>query len=187
MKTTHRSEPGVSRWVIFLPRVDARGRSANAWNRPSRVVPTRTNPRAAFTLVEIMVVVVIIGLLAAIAIPAFMRSRERSQAARLINDFRQFDSAFQRFELETGGLPPLATAGGVIPAGMAGYLPTAYTQPSPVGGLYVWSGPSAHVVLVNSNATDSMMLLVDKALDDGDLTTGAFVKVGATAYGYGIQ
>ena len=142
---------------------------------------------AGFTLVEIMIVVVIIGLLAAMAIPAFQRSRQRSQAARLTNDFRQYDSAYQRYALEAGQLPAAATAGGVIPPGMTGYLPDAYTQPSPLGGLYVWSGPSAHIVLVNSNATDAIMQLVDAALDDGDLTTGDFVKVGPTAYGMWVH
>ena len=148
--------------------------------------PTREKP-AAFTLVEIMVVVVIIGLLAAIAIPAFLRSREHSLAARFANDFRQYDSAFQRFAMENGQLPPLATAGGVIPPGMTGYLPESYTHASAMGGLYVWSGPSAHVVLVNSNATDAIMQQVDTILDDGDLNTGEFIKLGATAYGYHVR
>ena len=142
---------------------------------------------AAFTLVEIMIVVVIIGLLAAIAIPAFQRSRERSQAARLVNDFHQFDSAFQRYAMEFGQLPPTPAAAGVIPTGMAGYLPANYTEPSPMGGGFVWSGPSNYVVLVNSNATDSVMQLVDTALDDGDLTAGNFRKVGATAFAFHIQ
>ena len=134
-----------------------------------------------------MIVVVIIGLLAAIAIPAFLRMKERSMAARYINDFRQFDSGYQRFALESGGLPAAATAAGVVPPGMAGYLPDAYSQKSPMGGGYVWSGPSAHIVLVASNATDSIMQLVDAALDDGDLTTGEFVKIGGSAYGYHVR
>ncbi len=142
---------------------------------------------AGFTLVEIMIVVVIIGLLAAMAIPAFQRSRMRSQAARLTNDFRQFDSAFQRYALEAGQLPATASAGGVIPAGMAGYLPTAYTQPSPLGGLYVWSGPSSHIVLVNTNATDTVMQLVDAALDDGDLSAGEFIKIGPNAFAMHVR
>jgi prepilin-type N-terminal cleavage/methylation domain-containing protein len=141
----------------------------------------------AFTLVEIMIVVVIIGLLAAIAIPAFQRSRERSQAARLVNDFHQFDSAFQRYAMEFGQLPVTGTAVGVIPAGMTGWLPANYTEASPMGGGYVWSGPSSYVVLVNTNATDTVMLMVDTALDDGVLSTGNFKKIGAKAYGLHIQ
>ena len=141
----------------------------------------------AFTLVEIMVVVVVIGLLAAIAIPAFQRMREKSMAARFINDFRQFDSAFQRFAIESGQLPPAPTGGGVIPPGMAGYLPDTYTRPSPMGGNYIWSGPSSNIVLFGSTATDSIMQQVDAALDDGDLTTGDFTKFGGASYGLRVH
>jgi prepilin-type N-terminal cleavage/methylation domain-containing protein len=55
--------------------------------------------RAAFTLVEIMIVVAIIGLLAAIAIPNFVRSRAKSQSTACINNMRQLDSAIQQFAL----------------------------------------------------------------------------------------
>jgi prepilin-type N-terminal cleavage/methylation domain-containing protein len=142
---------------------------------------------AAFTLVEIMVVVVIIGLLAALGVPAFMRAQQRSQAARLANDFRQFDAAFQRYLMENGTAP--ATAGvGVIPTGMAGFLPDAYTKASPMGGGYLWSGPSSsNVVLIGSTANDTVMQLVDTALDDGNLTTGNFTKINPTAYGMWIH
>jgi type II secretory pathway pseudopilin PulG len=69
--------------------------------------PPRQRPLpGAFTLVEIMVVVVIIRLLAAVALPAFQRVRERSLASRLANDFRQFEAAFQRYTLEHGDWPP---------------------------------------------------------------------------------
>ncbi len=43
---------------------------------------------AGFTLVEIMIVVAIIALLAAIAVPGFLRARKRSQASRILNDLR---------------------------------------------------------------------------------------------------
>jgi prepilin-type N-terminal cleavage/methylation domain-containing protein len=57
---------------------------------------------AGFTLVEIMVVVAIIGLLAAIAIPSFVHARTRSQATICINNLRQIESAVQEFALEKG-------------------------------------------------------------------------------------
>lgn len=54
----------------------------------------------AFTLVEIMIVVSIIALLAAIAVPGFLRARKRSQASRIINDLRLIDSAVDQYAIE---------------------------------------------------------------------------------------
>jgi prepilin-type N-terminal cleavage/methylation domain-containing protein len=61
-----------------------------------------TTRRAGFTLVEIMIVVAIIALLAAIAVPGFLRARKRSQAAKILNDLRMIDSAIEQYAIETG-------------------------------------------------------------------------------------
>src|SRR5689334_20105384 len=60
----------------------------------------RTTSKAGFTLVEIMIVVAIIGLLAAIAIPNFVRARTTSQQNACINNLRQMDGAVQQYALE---------------------------------------------------------------------------------------
>ena len=57
--------------------------------------------RSGFTLVEIMIVVAIIALLAAIAVPSFLRARKRSQASKIINDLRLIDSAMDQYAIET--------------------------------------------------------------------------------------
>ena len=57
--------------------------------------------RAGFTLVEIMIVVAIIALLAAIAVPGFLRARKRSQASRILNDLRLIDAAVDQYAIET--------------------------------------------------------------------------------------
>ena len=57
--------------------------------------------RGGFTLVEIMIVVAIIALLAAIAVPNFLRARKRSQATRILEDLRMIDSAIDQYAIET--------------------------------------------------------------------------------------
>ncbi len=58
--------------------------------------------KKGFTLVEIMIVVVIIGLLAAMAIPAFNKVRATSQDKAVTNNLRQFASAAQQYMLDEG-------------------------------------------------------------------------------------
>ncbi len=134
-----------------------------------------------------MVVVVIIGLLAAMALPAFQRVQNRSYATRMANDIRQCENAFQRFALENGGWPP-PNAPGLVPAGMDFYIPAVYKQTTVVGGNFSWSGPAAKLFISNTPSTSAtVMLMVDALLDDGDLTTGILTANGTTGYTYQLH
>jgi type IV pilus assembly protein PilA len=86
------------------------------------------NSKAAFTLVEIMIVVAIIGLLAALAIPGFVKARKQSQGRRVLNDVRQLDAAIDQWALEKGmtnGAPIDTSATGAASYLKTGTWPTA--------------------------------------------------------------
>jgi prepilin-type N-terminal cleavage/methylation domain-containing protein len=81
--------------------------------------------RGGFTLVEIMIVVAIIALLAAIAVPNFLRARKRSQATRVLEDLRMLDSATDQYAIEnnktTGQNPSMTDLKNYIKTGTVLY------------------------------------------------------------------
>lgn len=96
------------------------------------MITMNKNKKSGFTLVEIMIVVAIIGLLAAIAIPSFVNARTKSQTNACINNLRQISGAKDQYALDhnnaTPGLSDLVstyvTKDPVCPAGGT-YLPNA--------------------------------------------------------------
>jgi prepilin-type N-terminal cleavage/methylation domain-containing protein len=89
---------------------------------------TKKSRKSGFTLIEIMIVVAIIGLLAAIAIPNFVHARTQSQQNACINNLRQIDGAKQAWALENKQLITATPSGSQLQPymgrGSNGSLPT---------------------------------------------------------------
>lgn len=152
----------------------------------------RRSPRTrGFTLVEVMVVVVVIGLLVAMSLPAYRRITMRSKTAAVVNDLRAFSTAFITYSLQNGHYPPDGLPQ-EIPAVMIDALPTNFALKTPIGGVYKWNfGVSADGITANAaiiietaggetvNDDADLWEMIDREMDDGDLTTGN-VRKGST-------
>ncbi len=88
------------------------------------------NQKRGFTLVEIMIVVMIIGLLAAMALPGFAKARLTTQSNACISNLRQIESAKDQYAMEVG-----LQAGDAVP--LVGVISHLKAMPAcPVGGTY---------------------------------------------------
>jgi prepilin-type N-terminal cleavage/methylation domain-containing protein len=145
-----------------------------------------------FTLIEIMIVVLVIGILATLAPAALQRINLRARASAYLSDCRVFSAAFSQYAQETGGYP--ADSGPhFVPPAMTAYLNRdKWMRITPLGGNYDWDNidswnafPAKLKAAISvSGCTMSMAQLqqIDRWIDDGNTATGNFrvTNVGAT-------
>lgn len=160
---------------------------------------TRRAQRArGFTLVEIMVAVVIIGLIAAMVMPGYRRIVLRSKTAAVVSDLRSYSTAFITYNLQNGKWPA-DVAAQQVPTEMTGALAQGFLLKSPIGGVYKWNydvsaaGVTAKAAIIIQTDSGEVMSddidlleMIDKEMDDGDLGQGN-VQVSAGALVYIIE
>jgi len=145
----------------------------------------RITDKRGFTLVEIMIVVVIVGLLNFLAIPAINQVRYKATSTRIANDYRVFRIAFETYHFEQAEWPRSA-AFGEIPRGMEDYLREAVWGERFQGARgWRWirqGGRNNRRCFIQlryrGRDTRTMMAQVDAILDDGDLSSGTFIRSG---------
>ena len=132
---------------------------------------------SGFTLVEIMVVVVIIGLLAALAIPAFQKNRRAVQARTFINELRLIRHASEEYVTEHADWPPDGSEK-ICPELMEYLHDDLNKKVAAVGGKWDWDkmqfGCTAGISVYQPTADAVQMQEIDAAIDDGNLSTGKF-------------
>jgi prepilin-type N-terminal cleavage/methylation domain-containing protein len=143
---------------------------------------------AGFSLIEVSVVVFIISLLAALAVPALKSVQREARSTAVLNDLRVFSAAFQAYAHDRGDWPAGTGVPGEVPPGMGPYLTSAaWSQRTPIGGSYTWApnslqqGERYRAAFVISNVGENkvtaqlqQLVDLDRKLDDGDLDTGNF-------------
>ena len=145
--------------------------------------------RPGFTLMEILIVVVILAVLAAIVIPAFASATEDTRKAAFAQDLRAFEGGLLRYEVDHGAFPPDGGSG-TVPTGLAPYVNVPkWEGGTPIGG--VWDNETDDVVRCGmgvhfngSGATRdaTYMADIDAMVDDGDVSTGGFRQFGDRYY-----
>ena len=144
-------------------------------HRPSRSF-------TGFTLLEIMIVVTVIGILCALAIPAYKKLVRHSTNTLMTSELRVASGALEYYSFDKGGWPPDGNGG--WPAELTGYLPPPdrWNQPTPIGGTWAWAlntdNTAASLRINNYTIPDDQVDDIDKLVDDGSLTSGNLFKSG---------
>ncbi|MFW5871383.1 MAG: type II secretion system protein [Verrucomicrobiota bacterium] len=144
-------------------------------------VTNSVNAQSAFTLVEIMIVVAIIGVLSALAAISLQKARQHTRSTIVANDFTQLYNAFKLHNMNNISWPTNRSAG-VIPSEVRDYLPSRFqwSEPTCLGGTWDWDGPgseaglTAGITLVEPDCPRHLFKNIDRILDNGDLSTGDF-------------
>jgi len=145
--------------------------------------------RRAFTLIEILVVIMILGLLASLVIPQFLDVTGEARQTAFINSAKIFVSAAKLYELDHGEYPNAQP--GQLPDGFGEYIQSMnWERATPIGGRWQAWAPggvvtSALGVRYQGNDPDhdpAVMQAIDEIADDGDLNTGAFRAFGGGRY-----
>lgn len=143
--------------------------------------------RSGFSLIELVIVVMIIGVLGAIAIPRLSRGSEGARINAFVNELNTFAKLIDQVQVENGERVADSVSGRV-PAELADYLDAGSWASTPLGGGWDIEANDSGVILAvgvhfNGNVVDTDALLqVDKQIDDGNFKSGLFQALSADRY-----
>lgn len=145
--------------------------------------------RRAFSLIEVLVVVVVIGILAAVVVPNTIMAGDTARVTATAQDLRSIESAVVAYKNKHGIWPRDVTRA-VLPTELAEFFTKSdpFAKTVPVGGVYDYDGATSsrgpRISIRGSTGnpipSDATALELDEEMDDGVLTTGRLRKSGGT-------
>jgi len=145
--------------------------------------------RGGFSLIELLVVIVVIGILAAVVVPNTILAGDTARITATAQDLRSMQLALEAYRNKSGRWP--ASVGGAMlpPEIQPEFKKTdPFAKTVPTGGIYDYDGatssrgPRIRIYGTTGNpiGNDEMIEKLDKEIDDGDIATGRLRKSGNT-------
>ncbi len=146
--------------------------------------------RQGFTLIEILIVVVILGILAGVVLAQFRSANDDAAKAAFLINGKTFVESAMRFQLDTGQFLEDSSSG-ALPAGFEQYVQAEkWVGGTPIGGVWdaqlnedgITSAIGVHFNGTGATRDDAYMQEVDAMIDDGVLAAGGFRKIAGGRY-----
>ena len=146
--------------------------------------------RKAFTLIEIIVIVIVVGILAAVAAPKFVGAQQESEITATAEDLRAIENAVSMYYAKNGSYPRDVNRTQAVTV-LGEYFKTEnpFNKLAPIGGIYDYEGPpNWNPVQISirsetrSNHSQEKAQELDEYMDNGDLNTGSIRRLGDRTY-----
>ena len=153
-----------------------------------KLAPVPRRDSDGFTLLELMMVIAVIGLLSAIAVPNYIHYRKKAQVAQVASNLKNFEKAFIAYAIDHEDFPDDCHTDtgpyGLPNAEMEAYISVEeWVAPTALGGRYNWEGPNfysyAGISVDGATADVKYLRHLDTMLDDGNLGSGRFRQIGS--------
>lgn len=149
----------------------------------------------AFTIIEVIVVVVVLGILAAVAVPRFLGAQQDTSVAAAAEDLKAIELALDMYHATNAAYPPDVNRTKPV-SQLDPYfkIPNPFAKPCPIGGVYDWEGPpewNPVQVSIRNDGTNTfkpeLAQALDEHFDDGNLATGRFRQEGADRLAFYVE
>lgn len=152
---------------------------------------TRYRKTRGSSILEILTLIVILGLLAAVAFPIADRMNENMRNQAFLKDIRDISNAISRHAVERGGYPELREDG-ATPHGIEDFLEGFdWAAPTPFGGEWRWirnqHGVRSAIAVHDPEVSEDHLKRFDQSEDDGDLHRGNYRFISDISYAYVLE